>query len=107
MITWPEVVGDLNFVYQGCDRIPLNINVSIEPDDIVNAASEHLVLELIAASMKDAHRLVTRHGLEPDLARAALLSPGTRMWSGWITRPTARPANRSIRCVLYAHEASS
>lgn len=103
MITMKDVVGTLHFLSYGCDLGMLNMNVSLEPDDFPDVTSEHLVLEIIAASVTDAHQLASLYKLEPDPARAARLSPGTQMWSGWITKPTPKATSRGVRCVLYAH----
>lgn len=103
VIRMTDIAGALHFVSYGYDSGVLNLNVSLEPDDLSDAASEHLVLEIIAASVVEAHQFAARHHLEPDLTRAACLSPGTQMWSGWITKPTSRETSRGVRCVLYAH----
>lgn len=91
-----DIAGALHFVSYGCDPGVLNMNVSLEPDDLAGSPSEHLVLEIIAASIVDAQQLAARHKLDPDHARASLLSPGTLMWSGWITKQTSRAASRGF-----------
>jgi hypothetical protein len=100
-----DIAGALHFVSYGCDPGVLNMNVSLEPDDLAGATSEHLVLEIIAASIVDAQQLAAQHNLDPDHTRASRLSPGTLMWSGWITKQTPSTVSRGVRCVLYAHPA--
>jgi len=101
MTTLTDAIETLDDVFRNLGL--LSMNVSLEPDGLPDAASEHVVLEIITGSISDAQLLVDQYRLEPDHARAARLSPGTRMWSGWIPRPTSRATGHEVRCVLYAH----
>lgn len=101
MTTLADAIETLDDIFRNHGL--LNMNVSLEPD----ATSDHVVLELIASSVDGAQLLVAQYQLEPDYARAARLSPGTHMWSGWIPEPTPRSANHGVRCVLYAHAAGT
>ena len=105
MSTLADAIETLDDVFRKLDL--LNMNVSLEPDGLPDTTSDHVVLELVAGSIDGAQMLVAQYQLEPDYARAARLSPGTHMWSGWIPEPPSRAASHGVRCVLYAHSAGA
>jgi hypothetical protein len=105
MSTLVDAIETLDDVFRNLGL--LNMNVSLEPNSLPDDASDHVVLELIAGSIDGAQLLVAQYQLEPDYARAARLSPGTHMWSGWIPEPTSGAASHGVRCVLYAHSAGT